>query len=368
MKARIILIMTVPLLYGYPLPGQGNSGSGKDKIQHMGNPHMWLVRQAYSLLVTQLGDSIPFMGDHLGNEEHGTLQFIPGGKIVIGAFREDEEDVNHGGSTGPHTTCTHFWDPDSGDASHFLDPIRIAHDNAFFNAQTYIGGNYQLIVPREDYIFLADVYQAPSLVDFYNTGHIYRISSARYDMMYGVWVLYDYDNQWSYLPRYEIDRITWEILGRVAHLLADVGTPAHAHYDAHISGDSYEQYMDSYPRYSPYDATAALNQHLCSSDPGGFIDATDRIDPLKYLFYTTAQIADFYPSYGAYGDNDPGSNDPFNVYPPLDSIISNLGPVPWPVCDPDTIASVAFVYSLRATAGLFYWFGMEAGLIMRPFV
>jgi len=146
----------------------------------------------------------------------------------------------------------------------------------------------------------------------------------------------------------------WELLGRVAHLLGDVGVPAHAHNDQHegLCGgtDTYEVSMGSV--YGNWSHTHALAQ-------GGIVDVVGLSNPLKCLFYTTAQIADHFPSDDVGGDNSFGINEPFSNYPPLQNIINSLGSPPSSV-NVSQIANTAFVYSIRATTGLLYWFAMEA--------
>lgn len=95
---------------------------------------------------------------------------------------------------------------------------------------------------------------------------------------------------------------------------------------------------------------------------GGTINVVGFPNSIKYLFYTTAQIADHFPSNDFSGDNGWGINEPFSNYPPLQEIINSLGPPPSYINVPD-IANAAFVYSIRTTAGLFYWFAKEAGLL-----
>lgn len=62
-------------------------------IAHYGEAHQHLVREAYNLLKYQLGCDITEMVNHIGNNEIGTHYFDPGGLVVIGAYREDLEDI-----------------------------------------------------------------------------------------------------------------------------------------------------------------------------------------------------------------------------------------------------------------------------------
>ena len=56
---------------------------------------------------------------------------------------------------------------------------------------------------------------------------------------------------------------------------------------------------------------------------GGLIDPTQSSDPLKYLFYPTAQIANFFCSKDFDGNNTWGANEPFSNYPGLSNTIND---------------------------------------------
>jgi len=103
-----------------------------------------------------------------------------------------------------------------------------------------------------------------------------------------------------------------------------MGTPAHTHHDSHPSvlgdPDTYEVTMgNDYTKSNHEDAGLA----------GGIINPINGpYDPLKYLFYTTNQIAQFFPSDDKPGNNTyTNSNDPFYEYRPLQEIINELGTV-----------------------------------------
>ncbi len=165
---------------------------------------------------------------------------------------------------------------------------------------------------------------------------------------------------------------TWEILGRTSHLLADVSTPAHALYDQHdiTSGEDYYENMmgNLYSNFTYQDAITQAQQW-------GTINITSISNPIKYLFFTSAQIAGHFPSRDVNGNNSAGINDPFDLYPPLQNVITLLGVPPprpdeydivaWTNLVPQ-IANASFVYSIRATAGLLEWFANEVGIIPPP--
>jgi hypothetical protein len=53
------------------------------------------------------------MHNFVGTTETGSGPFSSGGWLVVGAWREDEEDIVFG-HTGPFHSCTHFWKADDG--------------------------------------------------------------------------------------------------------------------------------------------------------------------------------------------------------------------------------------------------------------
>ena len=102
--------------------------------------HQHMVRQAYQLLKNYVGQDIREMQNHIGYDEHGSQVFDPGDKIVIGAYREDEEDPVYQNSFpfGWTVTCTHFWEPDNGDGSHFIAGNGVSYHNAYEKALNYL--------------------------------------------------------------------------------------------------------------------------------------------------------------------------------------------------------------------------------------
>ncbi|MDI6780177.1 MAG: hypothetical protein QME25_08340, partial [Bacteroidota bacterium] len=113
-------------------------------------------------------------------------------------------------------------------------------------------------------------------------------------------------------------------------------------------------------QYTSWNYTHGLAQ-------GGFVDIIGVSNPLKYLFYTSAQIAGHFPSNDVGGNNSFGINEPFSNYPPLETFINSLGSPPNTI-NVTQIANTAFVYSIRATAGLLYWFAMETDLLQNTLV
>ena len=333
----IVIFLTISSLHA----------DGKDVKQEQ-PVHQYLVREAYNLLKFQLGYDVPEMVDHVGNTQTGSHAFNPGGFLVIGAWREDEEDLVYGYNSlpkSPYHTCTHFWKSDDGDGARWTVGIG-TWENAYEKANKYIYG--------------ANAFSGSWI---FNMGGI----SYCYDSIFHYYkhrVITAIISPFKQLIRHSSanrDKIAWEVLGRVCHLLGDMGMPAYAHNDAHPSiiwpfgdPDAYEIAMRTEHVKSNY---------LHAAKTGGIINVIGKQNPLKYLFYTTNQIAQFFPSKNSPGNNTYGINEPFSNYPPLQEIINGLGPVPTSV-NVDQIRETAFVYSMRAAAGLLFWFAVESGLIL----
>ncbi len=113
-----------------------------EQIEQTQTVHQYIVQQAYQYLYSKLGRSIPVLENHLGNWETGSNYFNPGNKIVIGAYREDEEDIVYNNGW-PNETSTHFWNPDDGDGSQFCNSIQQCFPNAYAKAQKYLFGGWQ---------------------------------------------------------------------------------------------------------------------------------------------------------------------------------------------------------------------------------
>jgi hypothetical protein len=332
---------------------------------HQEGVHQYICRESYKLLKAQIGVDINPLKDRVGNDQQGNGQFYPGGLIVIGAYQEDHTDpvFRYGVPHDPlreTVAVTHYWDADQGDNSEFcthfcINPFENCYTNSYVKAQKYLYGGWELQVYIPG-MGIVEAYEAPaSLTEYYRTGRIF------YKGYYDISTRFISRNYWATSSQEFRDIVVWEILGRVAHLLQDMSVPAHAHNDQHdpICGgtDTYEPAVANI--VNTWNYTNALNA-------GGFINVCNVTNPLKYLFYTTNQIADHFPSNDFGGDNSSGVNESFSNYPELQSIISSLGPPPTTI-NVNQIANTTLVYAIRATAGLFYWFANEASILPRPF-
>lgn len=122
---------------------------------HEQRTHQYIVREAYTLLTQFLGRPIPLMQEALGYEDDGGfVSHWPrnngypwiDGKIVTGAFREDEEDVMYGYGDGIGditrylwASVTHFWNADGGDKLHSELVGRVSTQNTETSKGIIIG-------------------------------------------------------------------------------------------------------------------------------------------------------------------------------------------------------------------------------------
>ena len=88
------------------------------------------------------------------------------------------------------------------------------------------------------------------------------------------------------------ERIVFEILGRMSHLLQDMSVPAHTNLDPH--GDNpqlIEDYYESYFGYNYY-----WNSENVYSQFGGILNpySYQANDPLHFLMYTMNQMSNYF--------------------------------------------------------------------------
>jgi hypothetical protein len=326
--------------------------------------HQHIVYEAYRLLKMYYNMEVPEIESNLGSYGSGTAPWVHG-EILKGAYREDLEDpvTGVGGgimgwNNGWTASSTHFWDVDQGDFQE--TDINVGVINAYHKAYKYIYGGWRL--HYQNY-----VYTYNSLIDLYVSGNVHWVG----------WVNelgeLESRDQW-FIASPELRRLlVWEILGRVCHLLADMSVPAHVHIDTHPcelgDEDNYEVDISSagngvfncneqttFPgAYTNYTAETAFNS-------GNFIDPYnyDQNNPIRYLFYYSAQVAGHFASQNAGGNNDVNNNP----YPGVQDYINSLGPaIPSGQVNVVETANILMNLTIKATASLFYWFAKEADLM-----
>jgi PKD repeat protein len=226
--------------------------------------------------------------------------------IMYGARHEDEKDhVWNYQKFLYQTTYTHFWDADKGPD----DPAILGYPNAWQKAKILWG------------------------------------------MALGEYINGDTGKAYHYL-------------GHMAHLLADMSVPAHAHEDSHAD-DCYEEWIANMDN-------ATLNPtekvELKAAGPIAIPYYDDPFDSLYYLFYTTNQIGDFFPSDDYEGDlNDNHGGWMHDIYTDLgmynitsprfkadlnDNDIGNNDDDG----DLSVIRQYCFMYAIRAVAALYKLF------------
>ena len=245
--------------------------------------------------------------------DHGLSQL---GTIQGGAEHEDLHDHiwDYYGFLGACLTLSHFWDADGGPN----DPVSVGGCN----------------------------------------GHnAWEKAQVLWGMAVGEYISGDISRGYHYL-------------GHVCHLLADMSVPAHVHEDPHgpepIDDDSYEDWMT-------LDNAELDNDEKAELVSLGPVVIPDGVDPLYYLFYTTNQVADFFPSDDYEGDTvDNHGGWMSGIYSelvvdsiPLDSISSPT--TTGDLSDNDNgdhnddgdlgvIRDYSYKYAIRATATLLKYF------------
>ncbi|MCB0746858.1 MAG: T9SS type A sorting domain-containing protein [Ignavibacteriae bacterium] len=341
---------------------------GQEKIQLQTDVHQLLTRDAFELLIMQYPEiECSEMNNHLGYYFSHQGPWTEG-TITTGSYREDEEDIVYS-NEGYYTTINHFWRADWGDNSKWQYPVNFGnyHKNAYQKARVLIyghdiEGHKKILIhgnslANENVCVQAErdglIISYNSIFDFFNTGNYYVEGYELNDDYH----LLNYRCGPYVLNKTKRDLIIYEILGRVAHLLGDMGVPAHAHNDAHPSSDLYEDdYMDS--------GTAINFNEYDAINVGGLIDVRSKYDPLRYLFYTTNQVADYFASDDVGGNSTYSSSYVSDTYSELQNINSQLtsilgGPPPAGIIFNSLIAEFSYITSLRAIAGLFLWFANE---------
>lgn len=327
--------------------------------QYEQGTHQYLVRQAWELVKLQHPEVI----SHDMNNHIGTSEAVPqwGGKVVIGAFQEDVDDIVYLNDY-PNETSTHFWDADAGDNSKInIFPFG-DFQNAYMKARAFMynfdGETGRAILINYsggdgDFIFYG------SLFDFYRTGNYYIVARWRPGQLPPIVpvnppILVHCDQETR-------DNYVYVILGHVAHLLGDMAVPAHSHNDTHVPNvddDFYENCAT--PAFCQlWDFNVALSA-------GGTIDVMSKTTPLAYLFYTTNQIAAHFPSglpplCDAFGND---GRDPWHAgdyHYEMEALFSTMGGIPncASLFNPVPMGGTLIPLSIRSIAGLLYWFYTE---------
>jgi|GEM_PF-2450880 len=358
---------------------------------HKQETHQYIVREAYKLLKLYVNTPIINMNEAIGNSENGGyVGFLANGnpwidgKVVSGAFREDEEDVIYGYGDGIGdltrlfwSSVTHFWDADAGDDndSWLAAPTNGHYPNAFVKLRKYAYGGWEISnyittiwgLPNNNgvpcatqnaklklaYISLPDMYKNKRIyvtgIEFFGGGTV----------NYNTPILLKNENLVSISVEYLTEIFTWEILGRMCHLLADMSVPAHVHSDVHAppNTDPYEDAM-AYGSFVTYwDFNSIWNTYHTIWDPEG------KPDPLRYLMYDLNQLSDHFGSRDVNGDDNIAPDWYMIPYYPYNIQPANSTGGTLTEDKKINIRNSTFPHAIMATAGLLYWFANEADLL-----
>ena len=368
--------------------------------------HQYIVKEGYRLLANSVGP-IPEMDQHIGD----TTAYYQGSRrwqlpfITTGAWREDEEDVVYGYELTHNppiilSSISHFWDADSGDLAQNTFQIPIPpysigpYENAYQKLRSFVDGGWVLWFPysievtrvsnghRIDLRLLTDpppfdLFGVPlaysSLTNLFLTSRMTFRGNIT-----GPYLATDID---EFPPRvvngevFEItvdsairDRIVWETVGRMCHLLGDMSVPTHTRADEHgIDPDAYEDWAG--------DTTTRPWLRWNASNAGPWINTntpdTSVVPAFHFLMYTMHQQANHFGSMGPYGGmgNDVlgGDGRPRELSLLQSLNIPSYGPPttpfgPWTQENLENIRDRTLPFAIRATAGLLYWFAWETHL------
>ncbi|PIQ08858.1 MAG: hypothetical protein COW71_09650, partial [Ignavibacteriales bacterium CG18_big_fil_WC_8_21_14_2_50_31_20] len=361
--------------------------------------HQYLTNQGYQYFKHQNGLTISELENNLGSLAYpGTGTSWTHGTVIAGSWLEDDEDVVY--YYGIHVTSfflksiTHFWDADRGDfdTNEFYDGGTDANTlvpggpfpNAYDKILRYSNGTVLkfpngLLVDKPssegEKVKLYDVdepgkvsYEFDNLVQFYLDGMItIKCQAVGIDVDTNEKTKYTYNSQFIVDEVYK-NRIVFEILGRMAHLVQDMSVPAHAHVDAHgiDPGDQYERWVSENDSYKYWNYENIGNERL--------YDVTNYTNPLHFIMYTTQQIADHFGSSGPWDDGVGNDEIGGDIYPEEADYLSciDLSSLGSPTYQSVSGFSTAQLENIRnktlpqaiiATAALFDWFAKETGLI-----
>jgi hypothetical protein len=328
---------------------------------HGGETHQYIVREAFELLKLQKPEMyFSIMNDFVGSQEVGSKPFDKP-YIVTGAIREDMEDIVYNycnihlgipwktETNCIDKTCTHFWDADYGDTFRWWYEGNY-YENAFQKAKHYYDGTHTLFIYIGENNIFTEVWSLNSLIDLFVNGN-YKLHG--YYNIIGQYVEHDPPLQ-KQLNTYYRKHYAYNILGRICHLIGDMGVPAHCHNDDHCpigfvcddGTDTFEEFMKNSYQYQSIDYVDAYNQ-------GGILfDVISKPDPLHYLLFIMNQYSDYYPS-DSHDYNDDNYYHPVYSYLILDQIFSTLGPPPNSINCVDQKNNL-FPFVIRATASFLY--------------
>ena len=392
-------------------------------LAHKEPTHQYIIREAYHVLKKHLGASIPEFERHIfGKDGQGREgQFHDRisdpwsySTMCGGAWSEDQHDpirfmheYEYLFNKGMFTSINHFWDPDQ--SAHGFNntfalhlpwnpwPTGIFETNICALARTYASDiEHDLMAYRKAMIYLSSSTYQPSLEETY----VINMSGKEFPGpgLYGHTIVDWYHGRFSYdddqMEKHKKD-IIYSILGRIAHLLGDMSIPAHVKCDEHgLWHDPYEDAMN-YVEWSGNKESPCIDMHntipasvsrveywnheRIFNQKGSIVLPSCSIfqdNPYWTLFYSTAQLADYFASNRFNGDDDyipigelpsilnaakeqgigPRITNFVDGHPDLSGYARNEESI-------NAIRDLTFPYVIRATAGLLYQVAKEFQLL-----
>lgn len=353
--------------------------------------HRYLTFQAWELVKNQHPNVLyttmnTHMGGNWGPEPVDCGNTVPWtiANVLVGVTREDCEDVvwKHWDPWGGNVTSTHFWDVESCQSSNSGNDcltyiLGYGYANSYMKNLCYWYGNvngngfievgYYLGVYgyflKLKYNYLPNVYKHDEIwvTARQQVGEYPWVTLEQPVLLKDFLLPYGY----SYTQiRARIEKICWEVVGRMCHLIEDAGVPAHAHGDTHVGGDWYETYYIAEPNnhYLDYNMNTAIAQaQQFNQNP--IIEIDGKADPIRFALYTTNQVADRFPSNDADGDldfqnsytNNQGTDNYQTILQPIYNSITASHVRPYDATLLPIIGNNAFNYTIRSVAG-FLWY------------
>ena len=317
------------------------------------------------------------------------------GEIILGAWDEDQYDpvfpqnnlMIAGQQTSVLSTLSHFWDPDKDlNTFYFNFPninlwdingiigkvIFSSHPTAYSKVLYYINGKWppiSYVMTKENDIWsgynTCGYDYENGLINLYYTGELRKKYHWYHSKIFNI-DTYTLDDNLVYWNNEKSKGLVYNILGRIAHLIADMSVPAHTHTTLHAfnANDYYEDWVKD-------------NNLIYWTAEKVFRERGDYIDPysysnngfnsfIEYYMYSMAQISQHYASRAVNG------NDTYDqLVGEIKSILDTYGDK-GPITtngntynhnqeDMEGIRDATLPYLIRLTAGLFYWFISETG-------
>jgi hypothetical protein len=354
--------------------------------------HQRIVYEAYKLLKLQFSKESGGFADidqFLGNIEWYNIHYWDDVNTLLGGSgHEDHEDIVYHYKGIPidfndhkysHITITHFWDADNPNGKMKLY-LHETFPSAVTKAFKYINDDWEKIIkepcglgetvcyheyhcPRKDGTFLFDWYWKDKV--WVEKSFFKDVWGRQYSYNY-------YKTEWNNL---KCKQIFFNILGRICHLLTDMGVPEHARRSMHISDwhSPFEDWLADRYDENEFFWTA----EKVYKERGGFVNPfcpsiNDQFRAPYNLFYTLAQLSDWFVTRGSLPYN--GNNNYNENIGEIKSIIDSYAPsedyfrvLPsnyssgWHIGDNEgrKFRDVLLPYTIRAVAGLLYKYIIE---------